>query len=190
MSVSFRVTAEARFSLWAVVEAYMRIYDRALATARSARGYRGAPLGMGTRRGFGWNPTQKGGQQWHQATLLNAFAELLRAVSDLSARVRLAIVSDRPLPDTLRDLANCPEVAHLIWLPGACTNIPEVLRVFHMLMLLSLAEGIPNTILEAMSTSLPVLATWVTQNSSRRHIPVAYPRQGTSFAWSVCSLTT
>jgi glycosyltransferase involved in cell wall biosynthesis len=47
---------------------------------------------------------------------------------------------------------------------GTRTDVPAVLRGLHVFVLPSRAEGISNTILEAMATGLPVLATAVGGN--------------------------
>jgi glycosyltransferase involved in cell wall biosynthesis len=53
----------------------------------------------------------------------------------------------------------------LAWLPGARADIPEVLRGLDCFVLPSLAEGISNTLLEAMASGLPVVATRVGGNA-------------------------
>src|SRR5262249_40421636 len=99
------------------------------------------------------------------ATLVRAFAEVVRADPGLESRLRLAIVGDGPRLQELRSLARSLGVAELAWFPGALTNVPEVLRTFDVFVLPSLSEGISNTILEAMATQLPVLATAVGGNT-------------------------
>jgi hypothetical protein len=56
-------------------------------------------------------------------------------------------------------------MADLAWLPGERADVPDVMRGLDCFVLPSLAEGISNTILEAMSTALPVLATRVGANA-------------------------
>ena len=46
-----------------------------------------------------------------------------------------------------------------VWLPGSMDNVDEIMRGLDVFVLPSLAEGISNTILEAMATGLPVIAT-------------------------------
>jgi len=96
-----------------------------------------------------------------QATLVHAFASLSKSNPEFGARARLAIVGDGPLLPKLRRLVDSLGIARFTWLPGAVSNVPDVLRVFDVFVLSSLAEGISNTILEAMSTGLPVVATAV-----------------------------
>lgn len=97
-----------------------------------------------------------------QATLVRAFAALARTPE--GGKLRLAIVGAGPLFDDLRRLIDSLGIAERTWLPGAVTNVPEVLRAFDVFALPSLAEGISNTILEAMATGLPVVATGVGGN--------------------------
>jgi len=55
-------------------------------------------------------------------------------------------------------------VAQLAWLAGDRGDIPLVMRGLDTFVLASLAEGISNTILEAMASALPVIATRVGGN--------------------------
>ncbi len=55
-------------------------------------------------------------------------------------------------------------VALYAWLPGERNDVARIMRSFDLFVLPSLAEGISNTILEAMATGLPVLATAVGGN--------------------------
>ena len=52
----------------------------------------------------------------------------------------------------------------LAWMPGTRDDVPDVLRTLDVFVLPSLAEGISNTILEAMATGLPIIATNVGGN--------------------------
>jgi sugar transferase (PEP-CTERM/EpsH1 system associated) len=90
-----------------------------------------------------------------QVTLLKAFAELVQRYD----RLRLAVIGDGPLLGDLRRFAETLGIAKLIWLPGAIDNIPDALRRFDVFVLPSLSEGISNTLLEAMASGVPVVAT-------------------------------
>ena len=98
------------------------------------------------------------------ATLLRAFAALTAADAGFAARGRLAIVGDGPLLGDLRALANSLGIASTTWFPGNRTDVADVLRAFDVFALPSLNEGISNTILEAMASGLPVIATAVGGN--------------------------
>ncbi|PYX65420.1 MAG: hypothetical protein DMG78_29750 [Acidobacteria bacterium] len=98
------------------------------------------------------------------ATLVRAFAAVIQTQSDLASRMRLTIVGDGPLLGDLRTLVKELFLDDLTWLPGAVDDISRVLQTFDVFVLPSLAEGISNTLLEAMATGLPVVATAVGGN--------------------------
>jgi glycosyltransferase involved in cell wall biosynthesis len=50
------------------------------------------------------------------------------------------------------------------WLPGSRDDVPELMRRLDLFVLPSTAEGISNTVLEAMASGLPVVATEVGGN--------------------------
>jgi sugar transferase (PEP-CTERM/EpsH1 system associated) len=99
-----------------------------------------------------------------QATLIHAFANLLKHSPNLANQIYLAIVGSGALLDELRNLAYTLGVAENLWLPGKADNVADILRTFDVFVLPSLAEGISNTVLEAMATGLPVIATAVGGN--------------------------
>ncbi len=99
-----------------------------------------------------------------QQTLVRAFAELIRNRPALRRRARLALVGDGPLLGQLRDEVAALGIDEISWLPGARSDVPELLRLFDVFALPSLNEGISNTILEAMASGLPILATEVGGN--------------------------
>jgi sugar transferase (PEP-CTERM/EpsH1 system associated) len=99
-----------------------------------------------------------------QATLIRAFAALVKEYPDIGVKTRLAVVGDGPLSADLHALAEQLGVSQQIWFAGDVRNVPDVLRSFDLFVLPSLSEGISNTILEAMATGLPVLASAVGGN--------------------------
>lgn len=100
-----------------------------------------------------------------QTTLVAAFLHLLERVPELRARLRLVLVGDGPLRAVAAQQLERAGVAEQAWLPGARDDIPELMRGFDIFVLPSLAEGISNTILEAMACGLPVVATRVGGNA-------------------------
>ena len=100
-----------------------------------------------------------------QLMLANAFVLVLRAAPHLVDRLRLVMVGDGPLRAQVLEILGTAGVAHLAWLPGERTDVEAVMRGLHAFALPSLAEGISNTILEAMASGLPVVATDVGGNA-------------------------
>ena len=99
-----------------------------------------------------------------QLTLVKAFIRLLDLAPHFRSKVRLLIVGDGPLRAESLALLESSGCADLAWLPGAMENVPELMRMMDIFVLPSLAEGISNTILEAMASALPVIATNVGGN--------------------------
>ncbi len=94
-----------------------------------------------------------------QATLLRAFSRVVSDRPELRQWLRLAIIGGGPLLADLRALAETLKISELTYFPGSLDIIPEVLRSLDIFVLPSLNEGISNTILEAMASGVPVLAT-------------------------------
>ena len=97
---------------------------------------------------------------------------LVRAFIDLSRRdrlrqdnLRLVMIGDGPLRREALDMLDAAGLGHHAWLPGSRDDIAEMLRCMDIFVLPSRAEGISNTILEAMASGLPVVATRVGGNS-------------------------
>jgi glycosyltransferase involved in cell wall biosynthesis len=94
-----------------------------------------------------------------QTTLARAFVRALETAPALRARLRLVMVGDGPLRAQAQAVLDEAGVGDLAWLPGERRDIADVMRGLHAFVLPSIAEGISNTILEAMASSLPVIAT-------------------------------
>jgi glycosyltransferase involved in cell wall biosynthesis len=75
------------------------------------------------------------------------------------------MVGDGPLRAEVQTLLNEAGVQDLVWLAGERNDIASVLRGFDCFVLPSRGEGISNTILEAMASSLPIIATDVGGNA-------------------------
>ncbi|WP_206196774.1 TIGR03088 family PEP-CTERM/XrtA system glycosyltransferase [Zooshikella ganghwensis] len=100
----------------------------------------------------------------HQQSLLAAFIELKKD-SSIADTIKLVLVGDGPEKDSLQAQAEQAGVAASVWFAGMRQDIPQLMRRFAIFVLPSLAEGISNTILEAMASGLPVVATDVGGNS-------------------------
>lgn len=96
--------------------------------------------------------------------LVQAFLKLLHQDPTLRDRLRLLIVGEGEARDTCLRVMNQHGVGQLAWLPGERSDIPELMAAMDIFVLPSLGEGISNTILEAMATGLPVIATRVGGN--------------------------
>lgn len=97
-------------------------------------------------------------------TLTRAFIELVKTQPERAARARLAIVGEGPSRAVCQGLLNDAGLQHLAWLPGERHDIALVMQAFDVFVLPSKSEGISNTILEAMASGLPVIATAVGGN--------------------------
>jgi len=100
-----------------------------------------------------------------QVMLAHAFVQALVLAPHLKARLRLVMVGEGPLRAQARSVLDAAGVAHLAWLPGERSDVADIMRGLHAFALPSLAEGISNTILEAMASALPVIATAVGGNA-------------------------
>jgi sugar transferase (PEP-CTERM/EpsH1 system associated) len=100
----------------------------------------------------------------NQTLLARAFIRALELAPALRDRLRLVMIGDGPLRGESQALLDAAGVADLAWLPGERHDIPDLLRGLDSFVLPSIAEGISNTILEAMASSLPVIATAVGGN--------------------------
>ena len=105
----------------------------------------------------------------HQRLLVDAFARartMLETLAPTTAgRLRLVVAGDGPDRAALEAQVRAAGLADCTWMPGARDDVPELLADFDLFVLPSLAEGISNTILEAMACGLPVVATRVGGNA-------------------------
>ena len=83
---------------------------------------------------------------------------------DAPARARLVIVGEGSARTACQALLAAAGLAHLAWLPGERHDIAAVMRALDVFVLPSKNEGISNTILEALASGLPVIATAVGGN--------------------------
>ena len=100
-----------------------------------------------------------------QVMLARAFVHALELDPTLKARLRLVMVGDGPLRAQAQAVLQDAGVAGLAWMPGERSDVADIMRGLHLFALPSLAEGISNTVLEAMASALPVIATDVGGNA-------------------------
>ncbi|MFO1292807.1 MAG: TIGR03088 family PEP-CTERM/XrtA system glycosyltransferase [Rubrivivax sp.] len=100
-----------------------------------------------------------------QPLLARAFVGALVQRPELRAHLRLVLVGEGPLKAECEQILADAGLRELAWLPGERSDVPAVMQGLDLFVLPSLAEGISNTILEAMASGLPVLATAVGGNA-------------------------
>lgn len=90
--------------------------------------------------------------------LVRAFIAAHREQSGGEA-LRLAMIGDGPLREQAQKMLAEAGAANFAWLPGSRDDVAALLREMDVFVLGSQREGVSNTVLEAMSTGLPVIAT-------------------------------
>jgi len=87
----------------------------------------------------------------------------LQGIEELAAQnrnFRLLLIGEGPERESLEGfLAQRPEWKHRVQLLGTCHRVPELLQAMDVYVLPSIAEGISNSLLEAMASGIPVVAT-------------------------------
>ena len=74
------------------------------------------------------------------------------------------IVGDGVLLSALQTLVRDADIEHLVWFAGERHDVADIMQTLDLFVLPSINEGISNTILEAMASALPVIATKVGGN--------------------------
>ena len=100
-----------------------------------------------------------------QVMLAHAFVRAMVLEPALRSRLRLVMVGDGPLRAQSMAVLDAAGLADLAWMPGERSDVADIMSGLHGFVLPSLAEGISNTILEAMACGLPVIATAVGGNA-------------------------
>ena len=101
-----------------------------------------------------------------QVTLAHAFVELTKRIGTaFEQQVVLVMVGDGSQRDRISAILKEASLEQLAWLPGSRNDVEQLMRSYDIFVLPSLAEGISNTILEAMASGLPVVATDVGGNN-------------------------
>jgi glycosyltransferase involved in cell wall biosynthesis len=94
-----------------------------------------------------------------QVSLVKAFGAALSSAPKAMHDARLVIVGEGPSRQDIEEAIAAASLHERVSLLGSRNDVAEVLQGFDVFVLPSLAEGISNTILEAMATGLPVIAT-------------------------------
>jgi sugar transferase (PEP-CTERM/EpsH1 system associated) len=98
---------------------------------------------------------------------LNLARAFVRALDHSTAtkRLRLVLVGDGALREALRGVLDSNQVRDRVWFAEERADVAEIMRGLDCFVLPSLAEGVSNTILEAMASGLPIVATRVGGNA-------------------------
>jgi len=97
--------------------------------------------------------------------LVHAFVRARKLDAAAAARMRLVLVGDGALRAEAEQTLDRAGVRDRVWFAGDRSDVPDIMRGLDCFVLPSLAEGVSNTILEAMSSGLPIVATRVGGNS-------------------------
>lgn len=98
-------------------------------------------------------------------TLVQAFLMLRNELSEIDRPLRLIIAGEGVARAECKAMLRSAGVEQFAWLPGERDDIPQLMQAMDVFVLPSLGEGISNTVLEAMASGLPVIATRVGGNT-------------------------
>lgn len=96
----------------------------------------------------------------NHAGLLKAFSKVQREFCN----VKLLIVGDGELRASLESQAQILELDHRVLFLGSRRDVPRLLQAMDVFVLSSFSEGLPISLLEAMASGLPIVATDVGGN--------------------------
>jgi sugar transferase (PEP-CTERM/EpsH1 system associated) len=99
-----------------------------------------------------------------QITLVQAFIHLVKTCPEVKNKVRLVLIGAGVLMPKLLELVQEAGIDELVWFAGERNDVADLMQTLDLFVLPSINEGISNTILEAMATALPVIATDVGGN--------------------------
>lgn len=126
------------------------------------------PAGFPFRRGEHWVIGTIGRQAAVKNPLLlvEAFIQLVQSRAPGTETLRLVMVGEGPLYESIAQRIAEANLADKVWLAGVRADIPELLRVMDCFVLPSLSEATSCTLQEAMATALPIIATQVGGNAA------------------------
>ncbi|MFZ6691570.1 TIGR03088 family PEP-CTERM/XrtA system glycosyltransferase [Undibacterium sp. SXout20W] len=96
--------------------------------------------------------------------LIEAFHVLLQKLHEsphYRDQLRLCIIGEGRLLRSLKQQVVDAGISELVWLPGARSDVAQIMSTFSVFTLPSFAEGTPIALLEAMATGLPIVASEV-----------------------------
>lgn len=99
-----------------------------------------------------------------QLSLVRAFVRLRELAPAIAGRLRLVLIGEGSERTRLEQELTAAGLMPQAWLAGARDDVAELLPALDLFVLPSLAEGISNTLMEAMACGLPVIATDVGGN--------------------------
>ncbi|XYJ08426.1 glycosyltransferase [Telluria sp. B2] len=97
----------------------------------------------------------------NELTLVEAFLRLISSPHPAHQRLRLLIVGDGPMRAECRGMLERAGAAERAWLPGRRQDTAQLMRSMDLMVLPALAACAPDTLLAAMASGLPVVATAV-----------------------------
>jgi len=97
----------------------------------------------------------------NHAGLIEAFIQLRELLPQRRDSMKLVIVGAGPLLPALERQIAAADIGDAVLLPGGRDDIAAVMQTFSLFVMSSIAEGMPVTLLEAMSSGLPVVSTRV-----------------------------
>jgi len=146
-----------------ISQLYNGVDTERFAPAASRTPIAGAPFGAADDWLVGWVGRMDAVKD--PVNLARAFLRAREVSPAAAKRLRLVLVGDGAERAKLAPLLETPRVREHVWFAGERDDIAEVMRGLDCFALPSRAEGVSNTILEAMASRLPIVATRVGGNA-------------------------
>jgi glycosyltransferase involved in cell wall biosynthesis len=108
-----------------------------------------------------------GGISWRKdyVTTVHVAASVAPELKSRGLSVRFEVAGDGAEVEQLRQLAKDMGVADVVHFLGARSDVPDLMAQSDMLLMTSVTEGMPITLIEALHTGLPIVATDVGGNA-------------------------
>lgn len=123
------------------------------------------PDGFATNDSLIFGTVGRLAQVKNQTLLVSAFISLWQQHNQLQDKLRLVIIGDGILLPQLKKMVSSTGIEHAVWFAGRRDDVALLMQQLDVFVLPSLAEGISNTLLEAMASGLPYIATNVGGNA-------------------------